>query len=465
MRAMGIDIGTTTISVIMADGDDGRLLGRRTVSHKAFLEGPTAVSRIQDPARLCDLSVRAAGALIKEYGRPDSIGMTGQMHGVLYVDGRGEAVSPLYTWQDGSGNERMENGHTYAEVLRERAGMASTGYGMTTHYYLQKNKMIPLTARRMTTISDYVAMKLCGQKEPAIAKDMAASWGCYNLKEGDFFRADLDGAGADLKYLPELLDHHKIVGETVEDQVKGIPAGIPVSASLGDNQASIIGSVRDLSDTVLVNIGTGSQVSFGTEHYLETQGAIELRPYTGRAFLMAGSSLCGGRAYAMLEQFYHEVCRDIGVCSGETDRYTLMERQARTFIEKYGTEAGWKIRTTFSGTRSNPGELGSITGIGAANFHPGAMTVGMIRGILEELYGMYQEMCLMSDKKAHNLAGSGNGIRRNTLMREMAEELFQMPMSVPVCEEEAAFGTALQSLASAGFAGSVEELQQKIKYL
>lgn len=160
MRAMGIDIGTTTISVIMIDKDSGKLLGSRSVPHNAFLKGPSDFNRIQDPEKLWRLSVRAAGEIIREYGKPDSIGMTGQMHGVLYVDEEGGAVSPLYTWQDGSGNEFMEDGRTYAQVLREKAGAASAGYGMTTHFYLRKKGMIPEAARKMTTISDYIAMKL-----------------------------------------------------------------------------------------------------------------------------------------------------------------------------------------------------------------------------------------------------------------------------------------------------------------
>ena len=32
MRAMGIDIGTTTISIVMLDGDSGTLLDSRTLS-------------------------------------------------------------------------------------------------------------------------------------------------------------------------------------------------------------------------------------------------------------------------------------------------------------------------------------------------------------------------------------------------------------------------------------------------
>ena len=41
------------------------------------------------------------------------------------------------------------------------------------------------------------------------------------------------------------------------------------------------------------------------------------------------------------------------------------------------------------------------------------------------------------------LTGSGNGIRRNSLMRRLAEEMFEMPMEIPEHEEEAAYGAAL----------------------
>lgn len=456
MRAMGIDIGTTTISVVVIDGETGQLTGSTTIAHKTFLKGMISSSRVQSPEKIWELTKTAVTEMIQKYGKPHSIGMTGQMHGMLYVDERGQAVSPLYTWQDGSGNELAADGRTYAEVLKEATGAAAAGYGLTTHYYLQQKGKIPSNAVKMVTISDYIAMRLCEEKEPFIAKDMAASWGSYDLEIGDFCREELEEAGVCTSYLPRLLSGHSVVGRTAGD----LPAGIPVAASLGDNQASVIGSVQDLSNTVLINIGTGSQVSFGTERFLEAQGSIELRPCTDRQFLMVGSGLCGGRAYAMLEQFYREIAGDNG-----TDIYAQMERQAREFTEAYGKEAAWKIRTTFSGTRSNPKERGSIAGIGVENFHPGAMTLGMMQGILGELYEMYEKMSEMTGTKAVRLVGSGNGIRQNPLMQELAEELFRLPLEIPRCREEAAYGAALQSLASAGFADSVAQMQEKIQYL
>ena len=65
-----------------------------------------------------------------------------------------------------------------------------------------------------------------------------------------------------------------------------------------------------------------------------------------------------------------------------------------------------------------------MEGIRVENFHPGAMTVGMIAGILEELYGYYERMCQISGQRAKRMAGSGNGLRRNALMQQLAEGIF-----------------------------------------
>lgn len=453
MYAMGIDLGTTTISVIMMDSESGKIVESKTIAHGAFIEGHIPESKVQNPKELEKIVKDAVEDFVRVYGAPACIGLTGQMHGMLYVDCEGNAVSPLYIWQDGCGNQFMEDGRSYAEVLKETGGAASTGFGLTTHFYLQMNRMIPETAVKMVTISDYIGMKLCSEREPVIAKDMAASWGCFDLEKGCFFTEKLETLGVDVSYLPKILDEHGIMGYAKFEEKQ-----VPVIVSLGDNQASVLGSVQDLCETVLLNVGTGSQISVGTENYHACNGSIELRPCIGGTSLLVGSGLCGGRAYAMLEDFYREI-------TGSTESlYGVMEKQAREFRESFGVKDAWKIKTTFSGTRSNPKEKGSIQNIGVENFHPGAMTLGMIQGMLEELHEMYRAMCEKTGKKATRFVGSGNGIRKNPLMRELAEEMFGMKMEIPVCQEEAAYGAAIHALAAAGIVSNIEEAQKKIQY-
>jgi len=196
----------------------------------------------------------------------------------------------------------------------------------------------------------------------------------------------------------------------------------------------------------------------GTKQYFDSEGTVELRPCTADSYICVGSGLCGGRAYAMLEQFYREAAQD------PAPRYDLMLDQAQAFLDEYGMGAAWQVETTFSGTRDDPAKRGSITGIGIENFHPGALTVGVIRGILEELYQSYEEICRRTGRRPGRLVGSGNGLRRNPLMRKMAEEMFGLKLLVPEHQEEAAFGAALCAMTAAGRTKSLSEAQARIRY-
>jgi len=441
MLSMGIDIGTTSISMVLLDEDTGALVARETVNHASFIDDGCPVGKVQDVGRIIAIVTEKYDALIAAHGRPRCIGLTGQMHGMLYVDGDGNAVSPLYTWQDGRGNLPMGDGKTYAQALREY-GAAASGYGLTTHFYMKQNGLVPAEASSMTTISDYLAMKLTGGTRPVLGADMAASWGCFDL-ENRAFRVDDP-------LLPGVVKGYEIIGET--------PEGVPVMVSAGDNQASVIGSVRDMANTVLLNIGTGSQVSLGTNRYFDCGGAIELRPCADR-YILAGSGLCGGRAYAMLEQFYREAAGTDAPC------YDRMLAQATAFVDEFGMDAAWRVRTTFSGTRSDPGERGGIAGIGVENFRPGAFTAGLVAGILGELHECYRRMVDMTGKPAQALAGSGNGLRRNPLMRALAEDMFGLKLHIPAHMEEAAYGAALCALAASGRVKSLDDAQRMIRYI
>ena len=465
MYVAGIDLGTTTVSIILMDAETGMLKGRRTIAHHSFLPGLFPGNRVQDPQKIAEIAIEGLRDLVsgnKGTGLLRGIGLTGQMHGMLYVDRCGNAVSPLYTWQDRCGDRILPSGESSAGYLSEHVGNAAAGYGITTHYYLGQSGLIPEDAVYMTTISDYLAMKLCGNTVPVIASDMAASWGCYDLQKGEFLTDLLEDAGVDISCLPRICKRHEIIGVT--------PEGVPVLCSLGDNQASVVGSVQDLEHSVLLNIGTGSQVTMGCDRYYDVQGSIELRPCVDGTYIMAGSGLCGGRAYAMLEQFFAGVknMAEDGreeMPGPEADLYGEMNRAAEQFLDEYGKEAAWQILPTFSGTRSDPSQCGRIDGIRVDNFLPGAMTAGMLLGILEELHGYFNDMCAMTGKKPQTLIGSGNGLRKNPLMRRLAEEMFGLKMMIPAHEEEAACGAALCVLAATGTVPSIKEAQKKIHYL
>ncbi len=420
---LGIDTGTTSISMA-ALTESRKLLASRTFNHNSFITGDSPANRLQDPERIKSNAVYLLDSITAEFGQPSAIGFTGQMHGILYVNASGKAVSPLYTWQDTTGDDSLV-------LLREHGLTVSSGYGMATHFSLQRNSKIPDYHSHLCTISDYIAMSLCGKTEPVLSPDMAASWGGFDLERREFMTAKLEEAGVDVSFLPEVLRGYEVIGTT--------KAGVPVVCSIGDNQASFKGSVKDEANSLLVNVGTGSQVSFATGEYVSVSGDVELRPY-GDGYVLAGAALCGGRAYAMLEKFYREVAG--------YECYGLMASQAEEFLS--GSGVAWEVDTRFAGTRSDPTKRGSVRGISEENFCPGAFTVGVIRGILGELHGFYETMRKLTGRRASVLVGSGNGMRKNPLMQRIAGEMFGMNVEIPEFTEEAACGAGLCAMEMVG---------------
>lgn len=51
MKIMGIDIGTTTVSIVLTDTETGKQLARETVEHNSFLQSSRPEQKIQDPGR------------------------------------------------------------------------------------------------------------------------------------------------------------------------------------------------------------------------------------------------------------------------------------------------------------------------------------------------------------------------------------------------------------------------------
>ena len=97
LRFIGLDIGTTTISAVCIDGENGTVLKAVTVDNDTVIESDNPVRRMQDAEKIKEKVLKIKDDLVKEFSPIDAIGVTGQMHGVVYIDAEGKAVSPLYT--------------------------------------------------------------------------------------------------------------------------------------------------------------------------------------------------------------------------------------------------------------------------------------------------------------------------------------------------------------------------------
>ena len=425
MKALGIDIGTTTISAVVMDMDTQKVEKAYTINNNSFLAAGHVWERLQNPAVIIAKAKNLVDSILEEYTEIERIGMTGQMHGIVYLDKEGSAISPLYTWQDRRCDEKCFDGKCISQIIEEKTGKTvPTGYGLATHIYNLKVGSVPQNAVQICTIMDYLGMVLTGEKRPLVHSSNAASLGFYDAEAGGFVKEDLERLGVDIGILPTVTEYFTFLGEY---------RGRLVSVAIGDNQASFLGAVHDMENSVLVNIGTGGQISVLSDHCFTTEN-IEARPLMKGRYLLAGSSLCGGRAYATLEKFFKIYAQAMGVT--ETNHYAVMEKLLETREE---TER-LIVDTRFSGTRSDPDHRGSIEAISTENFTPAALIYGVLDGMVQELYEMYQIITSETDQKKSKVIASGNGIRKNLWLQKIVNEKFCMQVQLAEYEEEAAVG-------------------------
>ena len=441
LKILGLDIGTTTISAVVADAETGKILESRTVKNNSVIDG----TKLQNPQVIIDTVLKIKNELAEKHSPLTAIGVTGQMHGILYLDKDGEAVSPLYTWQDESGNKPFKDG-TYVSYLTEKTGHAmASGFGLVTHFVNNEENKVPESAVTLCTIHDYLVMKLTGRKTPLMHSSDAASLGCFDLAKADFDEDALTKLNMDRSFLPEVCNDCIIAGKDEN--------GVPVSVAIGDNQASVIGSVSD-ENSILVNIGTGSQVSVITD----TPKALsdgEARPLNDNRFILVGAPLCGGRSFALLHKFFTECAEIFG--GNKEDVYKNMDKIAELSPDTHSLT----VDTRFCGTRKNPDIKGSVSGITESNFNPAELTRGFLYGMANELYTLFEGFGI----NGNMLVSSGNAVRKSSVLRHYLEELFGMKLHVPAHTEEASFGAAIFASVAAGIYNTTfEAAKQMIHY-
>lgn len=470
---IGLDVGTTSLCAVAVDTRDGTVVRAIVRPNLAAIPGEAPDERLQDPDRIADELL----AMLEEWHdllpETAAIGISAQMHGILYVDGRGRAVSPLYTWQDGRGERPLtdgpgegENGGrqttdrlkadagaavTYRERLEASTGYpVPSGYGLLTHDVLRLTGGVPATAAKLCTVGDYAVMRLTGRTAPLMDTTQAAGLGLFDLRSRSFDTDAAARAGIDAAVLPELA-----VAAGV--QAGRTPGGIPVAAAIGDNQASYLGTVPGLAGSMLFNVGTGAQLSLYAPEPVEAEGH-ELRPFPDGGWLLSGASLGGGKTYALLASFYREIAETLGGGAGSIPAdqlYAVINGWAMSALDE-GRPLP-QVDPAFFGTRADPRRKARIEGLDAAGLTPQALTAGLLAGVADELAAFAEQLPAGLLAGVRRRVGAGNGLRRNPALRRLLEERIGAPLELAGAREEAAFGAAVHAAVCAGIFTDYDE--------
>ena len=438
MNFLGIDIGTSSICGIVYNTVSKDIVSIAKINNTDMLSC-NVWEKVQDANAIVDIVLDLIQELRIQYPDIKGIGLSGQMHGILYVNAEGEAVSPLYTWQDMRGSLLYKDGMSYAAYLSKQTGFPlSTGFGLVTHYYNKVNSLVPQNAVKLCTIMDYTAIRLTGKCEPLVDCSNAASLGFFDKEKLAFDKEALWNVGIDSSILPEIGKAFSRVGHY---------ENISVYTAIGDNQASFLGSIREIRHSIHITVGTSSQISVYSEDYVNVP-LLDTRPLPGGGYILVGAALCGGCSFSLLKKFFSETIKlYTGEEMDDTDLYKIMVSVPYKEVQ----EDDIRVETLFGGTRSHPEKRGKIMNISCLNWHPENLIRGFLEGMSQELYDFYQLLPNSVRERKTILVGSGYGIKRNPLLCLILEERFKCHLQVSACREEAALGACICGMVGNGY--------------
>lgn len=421
---LGIDIGTTKVAAVIADPVARIVLESASLDHTADIPNTRVPGASEQSVDVIFAAIRKVLTELNVDARQrvGAVGITGQMHGVVLFDKVAHTHSPLVTWQD---NRCVEG--NFLQELQTLTGESSlkSGFGISTlAWWARYQPDLLKEFSSCSTVHGYLASTICGGSDGGMDPSDAASFGLFDVLRGEWKVELIRKCGVDPKILPRIEKAPAQFGEVSTEWAKilGVSAGIPVVIPVGDNQASLYGSLSDPHNQIALTIGTGAQVSVvlnekpnkipaGTAKY-------EIRPYFDGKCIAVGASLGGGRTLAAFAHALGEFITSLGITNvPDTERiYSVLQVLGGT---KLSTDL--KAQTSFAGERYDPNLRGSLTNISFENFSMGDMFASLSRGLVESLKELLpQEMY----KGKLEVVGSGNAIRRSSIMQKYIEEVF-----------------------------------------
>ncbi len=444
---VGLDVGTTSIGGVAFDLARGDVAARASRANTAQ-SAPQPGREELDLDGALDLVAEVLRELVEGHaGEVMAVGVTGQMHGVAFLGQRGRAVRSAITWRDRRVEEPHPAGGTYLDEFRRRAGPAAfertgcepaAGFLGPALFCLRERRELPDAL--VCSIPDAVVAGLTGQ-HPWTDPTNAAGSGVFDVERGEWDAGLLDRVGLPADRFPPVAEAGVPVGSLRVDvaQQLGLAATVSVGNALGDHQASVLASVQAPFDTIHVNIGTGGQVSTPVRSFHRIAG-IETRPWPGHRYLLTGAGLVGGRSLAWLVARFQEIGGELfGARRDEEELYESMLRLGAAVPP--GAE-GLRCSPLFVGTRVDPTLRGSFTGIGQSNISVGHLTRALLEGMSDVLLDLYRQIEPSAGAR-DRLVGSGNAVRRGSLLGSILSERFARPLWQTAWPEEAAVGAAL----------------------
>jgi xylulokinase len=458
-HVVGIDVSTTATKALLID-EHGEVIAGGSSSYDYDVPRPMWTE--QDPQVWWNAAIEALRIMLAGCAVPpsdvDAVGLAGQMHGSVLLDGEGEVVRPAILWND-------QRTAAECDEIRRRVGrdrlIQISGNDALTGFTAPKLLWVANHERanweRVETIllpKDYVRFRITGHR----AIDTAGGSGTilFDLAQRTWSPEILEALEIDARLCPPTYEGPQVTGHVTAEAAAatGLLAGTPVVAGGGDQSANAVGVGAVASGIMALSLGT-SGVVFATSNgpAIDPEARVQAfcHAVPGRWHMMGVMLSAAGS----LRWF-----RD-AVAPG-ADFVDLVEGAGEV---PPGSE-GLIFLPYLTGERTphpDPQARGAFVGL----------TVGhdlrhMTRAVLEGVaFGLRDGLDLMVDAGVPNpgsMRASGGGIR-SSLWRQILADVLDTEIETVSTEEGAAYGAALLAMVGAGQYETVEAVSERVVHV
>ena len=220
----------------------------------------------------------------------DAIFIASQMHGFVIADSDNKPLTDYISWQDQRGQMLDIENFTKITGMKNRLGLPIHNVAHMVNVEKKFDKTI-----KVLTLPELLA-NVDGKTENIVHNSMIAATGFYDIRKECLSEEILSLIGHDVR----------LNKSTSNIEIAGYYGDIPIYVGIGDLQAAIRGVDTGENDAILVNVGTGSQVSVVTDTKICPPG-IEYRPYIGKRHLHTITHIPAGRAMNTLIKPFQEM--------------------------------------------------------------------------------------------------------------------------------------------------------------
>ncbi len=256
---IGLDVGTSALKAVAVDAGGGI---RARASESYPLATPRPGWSEQEPedwwraARRCLARLRAELDDVEILG----LGLSGQMHGSVFLDADGTVIRPALLWNDartGAQCVAIEHRLGRERVLAITGNRPSAGFQAPKILWLAENE--PEAHARVARVllpKDFVRLRLTG----TAATDAADASGTLllDIRRRDYSGEMLEALGIPAEWLPPVHEGPEVVArlDATGAAATGLPSGLPVVAGGGDNACAAVGAGIVAAGDGVCSIGT-----------------------------------------------------------------------------------------------------------------------------------------------------------------------------------------------------------------